>query len=230
MQAFIVRIYASILFRLSLVREWHRRMLLRRLLLRGHVAIGIGTYGLRWDSIDGASILAPVSIGNYCSIAPGVKILANVDHPLQQPSTYPFKSRWNIGEGSNAGGYNYDATTRGPIRIGSDVWIGQSAVVLSGLTIGDGCVIGAGAVVTHDLPPYSIAVGNPCRIVRSRFSAEDVARLIELKWWELDSEIIRKHLHLFYSEDIDNFIAAVSLLKASQVRRSSSSITDRSLE
>lgn len=214
MNRLLLKVYAHVAYRLGQLGEWHQGKLLARMLLRGSVSVGACTYGLRWNTIDGASGLAPVVIGAYCSIAPGVKLLANVDHPTHRPSTFPFKSRFGIAASSNEDAFNRDAVTRGPIRIGSDVWLGQAAIVLSGVTIGDGCVVGAGSVVSRDLPPYSVAVGNPCRVVRTRFDEQTVERLLALRWWDLPPECIRKHIDLFYSDDIESFIREAESLKA----------------
>ena len=74
--------------------------------------------------------------------------------------------------------------------IGNDVWIGCNAVVMSGLTVGDGAVIGGGAVVTKDVPPYAIVVGNPARILRYRFGPEIIAELLALRWWDLPATFV----------------------------------------
>jgi tetrahydrodipicolinate N-succinyltransferase len=79
------------------------------------------------------------------------------------------------------------------VRIKNDVWIGDGAIIMSGVTIGNGAVIGAGAVVTKDVPDYAVMIGVPARLLRYRFSAEIMHRLLALKWWELDDQLLKKH-------------------------------------
>ena len=88
-------------------------------------------------------------------------------------------------------------TSRGPIRVGNNVWIGDAAIVLSGVTVGDGAVIAAGAVVTRDVPAFAIVAGAPARLVRMRFDPKEVARLTDLAWWNWSEEEMRKHPDLF---------------------------------
>ena len=92
---------------------------------------------------------------------------------------------------------------RGDIVVGNDVWIGYEAVILAGVTIGDGAVIGARAVVTKDVPPYTIVGGVPARPIRKRFSDENIARLLELKWWDWPEERIAANLEAIQSGEID---------------------------
>ena len=182
-----------------------------------HVTIGQHTYGV----IPGQTVLratadAPVRIGNFCSISAGVAIVAHADHPLGLPSTYPFRTLMFDGASSFGGLTNRDAITRGPVNIGHDVWIGQSAIILSGVTIGSGAVIGAGAVVSKDIAPYSVAAGNPARHIRYRFTEQIIAKLLALRWWDLSDTSLEALGGSFYSEDIDAFIAAVEREKSRQ--------------
>lgn len=91
----------------------------------------------------------------------------------------------------------------GSITIGNDVWIGYEAVILSGVTIGDGAIIGARAVVTRDIPPYTIAAGVPAKPIRRRFDVETIARLEELRWWDWEEEKIRQNIAAIQSGDIE---------------------------
>jgi len=86
---------------------------------------------------------------------------------------------------------------------GSDVWIGFRAIVLSGVTIGDGAVIGAGAVVTADVPSYSVVVGNPAKVIRYRFSSEEIRKLLTLRWWEWSIDKIKENTPLLCSFDVE---------------------------
>jgi carbonic anhydrase/acetyltransferase-like protein (isoleucine patch superfamily) len=89
------------------------------------------------------------------------------------------------------------------IIIGNDVWIANNVTILQGAQIDDGAVIGAFSIVGGHIPAYTIAVGNPCRIVRKRFSDEHIAKLLEIQWWNWDMNTINKHLHIISSPDID---------------------------
>jgi len=95
-----------------------------------------------------------------------------------------------------------NAISRGDISIGSDVWIGSNVIILSGVTIGDGAVIGAGAVVTKDIPPYAVAAGVPAKVIKSRFSDEDITLLLSARWWDWDFEKIKRRLPMFYDESV----------------------------
>lgn len=126
------------------------------------------------------------SIGRYCSLAAGVRI-GEPDHPTDWLSTSPFQ--YDVGrfgwhpaaaEGSSI---TVQSFARQPTVIGNDVWIGANAVILRGVTVGDGAVIAAGAVVTRDVPPYAIVGGVPAKVIRHRFEPDLVAELLEVRWW-----------------------------------------------
>ena len=123
---------------------------------------------------QGTSI-TKTTIGRYCSIAPNVSIGLG-EHILNKVSTS------SIFYGNNA----YDILTQEPVEIGNDVWIGTRAVILRGVKIGDGAIIGAGAVVTKEVLPFSIVVGVPARQIKKRFSDEIIQEISKSKWWELD--------------------------------------------
>jgi carbonic anhydrase/acetyltransferase-like protein (isoleucine patch superfamily) len=102
------------------------------------------------------------------------------------------------------------STTKGDVTIGNDVWIGQNVIILSGVTIGNGAVIGTGSVVAGKIPPYAIAVGNPARVVKSRFTEKQVNDLLQICWWDWPTHKIKKHLNLLMSGDIDALVAISS--------------------
>ncbi|MDR3392577.1 MAG: DapH/DapD/GlmU-related protein [Sulfuriferula sp.] len=166
------------------------------------VTIGRHTYGLMPSSVIRPTKDAPVSVGNFCSFAPGVVILAHANHPTLLPSTYPFKTLFcNLrSETFDPLWPNFDAVTKGAINIGHDVWVGQNAIILSGVTIGNGAVIGAGAVVAKDIPPYAIVVGNPARISRFRFKLEIIEGLEKTQWWHLSDDEIETLCPFFYGD------------------------------
>ena len=120
-------------------------------------------------------------IGNYCSIAPDVKI-GQSQHSLKYITTYNNISKHNIG---------FKLTTI-PAVIHNDVWIGANAVIMQGITIGNGAVIGANAVVTKDVPDYGIVVGVPAKFIKYRFSQEQINIINDSKWWNYDLDDARK--------------------------------------
>lgn len=176
----------------------------RRDILPGHVTVGRHTYGVTRNIFVRATALAPCSIGAFSAIGPDVLIYGQAEHPLNSPSSYPFRSQYFMADAPAA-----EPLTRGPVRIGNDVWVGSRAIILSGVTIGDGAVIGAGAVVARDIPAYAIAVGNPARVVRQRFAPDVVARLLEIRWWDWPDGKIRRFEPLLYG-DMDAFLKAAA--------------------
>nr|WP_102782474.1 CatB-related O-acetyltransferase [Thalassospira sp. GB04J01] len=170
--------------------------------LPDHVSVGRHSYGLKKNMVAGASIDAQLNVGSYCSIGPDVLFLCKVDHPLDFPSTFPFKTLlWNTDKG------NKDAITKGSISLGHDVWIGARAIVLSGVKIGTGAVVAAGAIVTKDVPPYAIVGGNPARLIRKRFDDDKIEKLLETRWWELNDEDLKEKETLLYG-NVQNFLDA----------------------
>ena len=140
-----------------------------------------------------------VIVGNFCSIATGCLALLGCGHDTTLISTFPFDKKWNY-KGINT------VTTKGDIIIGSDVWIGQNVTLMSGITIGDGAIIGAGSVVAKSIEPYGIAVGNPARVVKKRFTDEQINELLKIKWWNWPDAKIRNFLKYIMNNDIDKFI------------------------
>lgn len=145
-------------------------------------------------------------IGKFCSIACGAKFLFNsANHTLASLSTYPFPifyEEWGLDPRDVAAAWD----NKGDIIVGNDVWIGYEAVVLAGVTIGDGAVIGARAVVTRDVPPYTIVGGVPARPIRTRFSRETVSALLALKWWDWPGERISRNMDALQSGRLDQLI------------------------
>lgn len=145
-------------------------------------------------------------IGKFCSIACGAKFLFNsANHSLNSLSTYPFPiffEEWplNVEEVDRA----WD--NRGDIVIGNDVWIGYEAVVLAGVTIGDGAVVGARAVVTRDVPPYTIVGGVPAKPIRKRFGDDVIEKLQALAWWDWPEDRIAASLEAIQAGDIEGLI------------------------
>ncbi len=139
-------------------------------------------------------------IGKFCMIASDVEFIMNgANHLSDAISTYPFAifgQAWaHAMEGKE---YPY----KGDTVIGNDVWIGHRAVLMPGVQVGDGAIIGSYAIVTKDVEPYSIVGGNPARLIRKRFSEEDNARLLELRWWDWPLEKITAKVHLLTGKEV----------------------------
>jgi acetyltransferase-like isoleucine patch superfamily enzyme len=140
-----------------------------------------------------------VHIGSYCSIAEDVQFLVGGNHHPEWVSTFPFRAVFGLpGEFEDG-----QPASRGPITIGNDVWIGLGALILSGVTIGDGAVVAAGALVTKDVRPYAIVGGNPAREIRRRFGDEQVEALLEARWWEWPEEELVSIADILNSENVD---------------------------
>jgi len=142
-------------------------------------------------------------IGKFCSIACGAKFLFNsANHTFRSLSTYPFPlffEEWELDKKNVTDSWD----NKGDIVIGSDVWIGYEAVVMAGVTIGDGAIIGTRAVVTKDVPPYTIVGGIPAKPIRKRFSEETVQALLDLRWWDWPKERIMQNLQAIQSGCIE---------------------------
>ena len=133
-------------------------------------------------------------IGKFCSIACGTKFLFNcANHTLKSLSTYTFPlfyEEWELEKSNITTAWD----NKGDIVIGNDVWIGYEAVIMAGVHIGDGAIIAARAVVTKDVPPYTIVGGTPAKEIRKRFDAEVIQQLLMLKWWDCSADNIRQCL------------------------------------
>lgn len=140
-----------------------------------------------------------LKIGKFCSVACGAKFLfTSGNHSLRSLSAYTFPifyEQWGLDPKNIRDAWD----NKGDIVIGNDVWIGYEAVILSGVTVGDGAVIGTRAVVTKDVPPYTIVGGVPARPIRRRFDPQTIARLEELRWWDWEEERIARNLSAIQS-------------------------------
>jgi acetyltransferase-like isoleucine patch superfamily enzyme len=163
--------------------------------LRANVRVGPGVTAGIYLAMNRDSFIAKAEIGNFCTI--GARTAINpYNHPYQWLSSHEFQYH------QNAFGFveEYAALVRRPYedapgnmvtaKIGNDVWTGHNANILGGVTVGDGAVIAAGAVVTHDVPPYAIVAGVPAKIIRYRFAKDIIARLLAVKWWDLPLKLL----------------------------------------
>jgi virginiamycin A acetyltransferase len=132
-------------------------------------------------------------IGRYCAIAAGTRFLmAGAEHPTMGVSTFPFTmfgGEWTERTLDIVTGM----LSRGDTVVGNDVWFGYQVTVMPGVRIGDGAIIATGAVVTTDVPAYTIAGGNPARPIRQRFPDADIARLQRAAWWDWPAELVTEH-------------------------------------
>lgn len=170
---------------------------LRLIMQKYHgIEIGVGTYGPCFNLDQTWTGKGNLTIGKFCSFARGVCFYSR-NHPYWNPSTSPLFYNANF-----ADGVKEDTVPYGKLTIGNDVWVGQYAVILpSCKNIGDGAVIGAGAVVTKDVPPYAIVGGNPAKIIKYRFDEETIAKLEKLRWWDWDIDYLKKHAVEFQNID-----------------------------
>lgn len=200
------RIFSKLLYRLYAVKKHRLRDIilqavatleggqmlsstLRRIFSDYHqIEIGLYSYG---GCFDLHRIRPFTKIGRFCAFAPNVCIF-NANHPLQFKSTHPYFYEPAFGYVQN------EKIPRRCIEIGNDVWVGQSAIILPSVKrIGDGAVIGAGAVVTKDVPDFAIVAGNPAVIIRYRFDEETIRKLKEECWWNKDIEELKANLNDF---------------------------------
>lgn len=150
--------------------------------------LGEGTY------TGSNTVLKHIIIGRYCAISWNVSATGNT-HDYKRASSHPFTYLRSFGF------VNQNTTLENKkIIIGNDVWIGANSSILPGVTIGSGAIIGAGSVVTKDVPPYAIVVGNPGKIIKYRFDENVVQLLLESKWWNWPHDIIRENIGLFKQE------------------------------
>ena len=164
--------------------------------------IGRGSYGgLGVVDYGGGT---RVRVGAYCSIAAGVQVILGGEHRTDWVTTFPFSEidpRFAHIKGH--------PRTKGDINVGNDVWIGRDAFILSGVTIGDGAVVAARALVSRDVPPYGIVAGNPATLLRYRFPADVIERLLKAAWWSWPTERVEAAVPSLLSTDVLAFLDAV---------------------
>ncbi|WP_332699899.1 type B chloramphenicol O-acetyltransferase [Bosea sp. (in: a-proteobacteria)] len=145
-------------------------------------------------------------VGSFCSIGSGAAFImaGNQGHRNEWASTFPFHY---LPDQPHFAGARDGYLPAGDTVIGNDVWIGSEAIIMPGITIGHGAVIGTRAVVTRDVEPYAIVVGNPARPIRKRFEDERIAMLLEMVWWDWSDEQLRDAMSLLTSADIEGLHA-----------------------
>lgn len=203
--------------------------------------IGEFSYGVPKIFAGAARRAGRLVIGRYCSIAAGVTIFLGGEHRTDWVSTYPFgaidlETRRLVAtralreeraaqlapaepDGATAdrmavGGGRASRPVPGDVVIGNDVWIGRCVTILSGVTVGDGAVLAAHAVVTRDVPAYGMVAGNPARLKKLRFPEEQITRLLRLRWWDWPEERVRALHGQLLSSDIEGFLLAGEAMQA----------------
>lgn len=171
------------------------------------VSVGNGTYGGIYALTHGTS--SNLKIGDYCSIAPNVCFVLSSEHPHNTLSTYPFRVKI-----MNA---HSDASSKGDIIIDDDVWIAYGAIILSGVHIGQGAIIAAGAVVSNDVPPYAIVGGVPAKVIKYRFPHEIIEKLMRFDFSQIHAEDIKQNIDLLYTPlSIDNIDIIIDALQSTE--------------
>jgi virginiamycin A acetyltransferase len=163
----------------------------------------IGTHSY----VGAHTMMGRTSVGSFCSIGPGCRFGMG-RHPTGFVSTHPLFYSKQRHTGTTFADRSY-FEEYGRIEIGHDVWIGANCIVLDGVTVGTGAVLGAGAVITRDVPPYAIAGGVPAEVIRFRFDATTIAALLASRWWERDGAWLKEHAALL--RDPARFIASLQL-------------------
>lgn len=155
-----------------------------------NISVGEGTYGE--ISVLTSAPNPSLSLGRYCSIAREVVFITGDEHPIDRFSTYPFKVM-------TLGRKGPEAISKGGVVVEDDVWIGFRATILDGVTIGRGGVVASGAVVTKDVPPYTIVAGVPARPIRKRFDEVTIEKLMSFNYSKIDRSFVERNEDLLYS-------------------------------
>lgn len=181
---------------------WRRKNKHNRTKLHSNIDIemvDVGNYTYGPINILSDNNLSKLHIGHYCSIGPETLFVLNSEHDYKTFSTYPFKTIC-LDDKTN------EAESKGDIWVDDDVWIGTRATIMSGVHIGQGAVIGACALVTKDVPPYSIVGGVPAKIIKYRFDEEVIDKLKQMDYSKLTKENIINNIDLIYKqiEDVND--------------------------
>ena len=192
------------------LKAYDKMCFLKNIITRPNIIVGDYTY---YDDIDDVNNFErnvkyhfeftgdKLVIGKFCMIASGASFIMNgANHLTQAVSAYPFAIFGNGWEHAMEG-KNYPS--KGDTTIGNDVWIGHKATIMAGVTVGDGAIIAAHALVTKDVDPYTIVGGNPAQKIKKRFSEEEIQRLLTEKWWDWDIAKITKNIQHLTSDSLD---------------------------
>jgi len=161
---------------------------------------GKHTYGPEPKIVGVPEIAIGSKIGKFCSIAENLQFIVRGSHMIDWVTTYPFQAVWGMDVPL------HDLPPHTPITIGNDVWIAANVKIKQGVTIGDGAILATECFVTKDVPPYALVGGNPAKIIKYRFTEEQIKDLLEIKWWDWEDEKIKSIVPLLVSNNIDTFI------------------------
>lgn len=186
-------------FSLDFWKKVFERKILWRLINRHNEARCVNIYNIHCVKV-GRETYGPIdvemtrsdyylTIGDYCSIGTQVKFILSSEHPMDRVTTFPLCHKCGI-EGE-------DVFAKGDIIVDDDVWIGTGATILSGVHLGQGSVVSAGAMVTKNVPPYAIVAGNPAKVIKYRFPEEIIKKLLEIDFKKIDRNFIRQNPELF---------------------------------
>ncbi len=203
--------------------EWKQTIFLKHFITKDFIEVGDYTYydqsfgGGKPEEFENNNVLYfpngnKLKIGKFCSLASNCKfIMSGANHHLNSFTTYPLF--WNFISNPEVKSYfdiipdkKYYHKEYGDTIIGNDVWIGYDALIMPGVTIGDGAVIGARALVTKDVPAYTIVAGNPAKVIRKRFNDETIEKLLELQWWNWPIEKIVENYQSIMDCDLKKLI------------------------
>lgn len=191
-------IIVTLLVLVSRVMRWHRFDLARAYIKRVYnMRVGKYSYGFaqvcnRYSSLS--------EMGAFCSLAHNVTII-EANHPLTLATTHPFAYDQGYGFSPEHIPVSAQHPRNTAVTIGHDVWIGANSTILSGLNLGTGSVVGAGSVVTKDVPPYAIVAGAPARIIRYRFDEATIAALLDTQWWTWTDRELKQTIGSFQTPD-----------------------------
>jgi acetyltransferase-like isoleucine patch superfamily enzyme len=174
--------------------------------LFSQIKVGRYTYGPIWAAWSGNPD-EKLLIGSYCSIGGDVKFIMGSEHGYKSISTFPFKVKLS--------GSPFEALTKGSIELQDDVWVGENAIILSGVQVGQGAIIAAGAVVTKSVQPYAIVGGNPAKLIKFRFEKEICERLAEIDLGFIGDNFETRRLSVLYasinSDNLDEILSSLGL-------------------
>lgn len=154
--------------------------------------VSVGSYSY----VNDGTRISSGTVGKFCSISYNC-LIGGLEHPAVYISTSPFTyGNWNL----FAVEPFWDECQNPPV-IGNDVWIGANSIIKQGVTIGDGAIVGAGSIVTKDVPPYSIVVGAPVKVIKTRFPDKEIKELLQLRWWDLPKKEFLKLKHQFLKKE-----------------------------